>query len=271
MNEWNRLGDISTGTRRYLSRPLEQRMVQESAAKIAKIHRAKMRLSAMPTVVPELREASTESISMPFAVELPGDMPVPRISRNSPPSPRSYDSGGDHISLPGSHATQTPSPRSSGDVHHQPQGGRSTPPPYSGHPAPRSESPAPPPPISKTAKEDEPDRLVVAAPTPSQYRTAAGTDKIAIMADDEHPRKHPADPGVHPAHRLQKPQQPHHTQFNESQHEPPPVPPKTPLDARMSAGGRRSPPGSQAAPPYPMYDGPPPAVNMARKPDYRAR
>ncbi|TVY78254.1 Calcium-independent phospholipase A2-gamma, partial [Lachnellula suecica] len=43
MNEWNRLADVSTNTRRYLSKGDIQNMVGSSATKMAKIHRAKAR------------------------------------------------------------------------------------------------------------------------------------------------------------------------------------------------------------------------------------
>jgi hypothetical protein len=46
--------------------------------------------------------------------------------------------------------------------------------------------------------------------------------------------------------------------------EPPPLPPKTPILEPSAVAGRGRPPL-----PYPLDDGPPPAVNMARKPDYR--
>ena len=43
MNEWNRLAEISTNTRRYLAKSEVQQINLNSAAKIARMHRAKVR------------------------------------------------------------------------------------------------------------------------------------------------------------------------------------------------------------------------------------
>jgi hypothetical protein len=79
------------------------------------------------------------------------------------------------------------------------------------------------------------------------------------MSPDEHPRPPPA-------HLFTPP----HTRI-----EPPPLPPKTPLPDSNSR--QRQPQLSSSRlsnthiPPYPMDDDrPPPPVNMARKPEYRA-
>ncbi|PTD11047.1 hypothetical protein FCULG_00011516 [Fusarium culmorum] len=42
MNEWHRLGEISTGTRRYMSREAEQRMIQGISSKLGRIHRSRI-------------------------------------------------------------------------------------------------------------------------------------------------------------------------------------------------------------------------------------
>lgn len=86
------------------------------------------------------------------------------------------------------------------------------------------------------------DKFTVHSPTPSEYNTHAGADKIAIVSSDEAPRP----PRV----------------------EPPPLPPKTPIPDGFVGGGRQRPPVPL---PYPLEDGPPPAVNMARKPEYKGR
>ncbi|KAI4860033.1 FabD/lysophospholipase-like protein [Hypoxylon rubiginosum] len=260
MNEWNRLGEISTGTRRYLSRNVEQRMVQESSTKLAKIHRAKQRWERFSNVPDIVSPPPMSSLNAPLAVELPGDMPSSFPPRNSPPSRQSYDSGGDHLSLPGS--GNPPSSRSSGDRIRPPTSHSSSSPPQI---ATRPQQKAPSPPALSQAvrppPKDDPDRLVVMAPTPAQYRIATGSDKIAIMGSDEYPRRQQRDPATQQP--MVQPLQPHRI-------EPPPLPPKTPLPEKQSAGGRRPPGGS--IPPYPMdEDGPPPVVNMARKPEYRGR
>ncbi|KAK5652433.1 hypothetical protein OQA88_10477 [Cercophora sp. LCS_1] len=241
MNEWHRLADISTNTRRYLAREDEQRMVQSASAKLAKIHFAKQRWQRLSETVPDLVKTSSE-ISMPMAVELPGDIPafpLPPSRRSHTPPPRqsydrqSYESGLDTLPIPGG----TPSPRSSGERLY-PSSGRS-----SNQHSPHR--PAAPP--SRPGKPEDPDRLMASAPTPAQYRYASGADKIAIVSPDEAPRYF-QDPLPNRPTRM----------------EPPPLPPKTPLlehQARMPSSGL----------PYPLDDEAPPAVNMAKKPNYTGR
>ncbi|OIW28982.1 FabD/lysophospholipase-like protein [Coniochaeta ligniaria NRRL 30616] len=204
MNEWHRLAEISTNTRRYLSRHDEQRMVQSASAKLAKIHFAKQRWERMGgNNVPDLVQTTSQDISMPLAVELPGDMPMfsPTSRRTAtPPSRQSYESGAENLNLPAAH---TPSPRSSGEVRL--------------HKSPNRHSLPPPP--------EEADRLLVTAPTPEQFRYASGADKIAIVSADDQPRR--TAPQV-----PQPQQQPHRI-------EPPPLPPKTPLPENQT-GGRRA-------------------------------
>lgn len=230
MNEWHRLAEISTNTRRYLSRNDEQRMVQSASAKLAKIHFAKRRWERMGgNNVPDLVQTTSQDTSIPLAVELPGDMPVvaPTSRRTiTPPSRQSYESVTENLSLPSAH---TPSPRSSGgDVRIHKSPNRHSLPPSVG----------------------EADRLVVTAPTPEQFRYASGADKIAIVSTDEQPRR--------TAPPIPQPQQQPPRRI-----EPPPLPPKTPLPEGPTGGGRRP------TAPYPMDDEPPPVVNMARKPEYR--
>ncbi|OTB04021.1 hypothetical protein M426DRAFT_321112 [Hypoxylon sp. CI-4A] len=259
MNEWDRLGEISTGTKRYLSRDVEQKMVQESSTKLAKIHKAKQRYERLSNVPDIISRAPTEpmgSINAPLAVELPGDMPTSFPPKNSPDSRQSYESGIDHLSLPGSNNPgSTPSSRGSDRI--RPSTSHSSPPQTATRPQQKIPSPPALSPAVRPPPDDEPDRLVVTAPTPAQYRNAAGADKIVITAADEFPRRQQI---IQP---MIQPFQPHRI-------EPPPLPPKTPLPERQAPGGRRTTTG--AAPPYPMDDdGPPPVVNMARKPEYRGR
>ncbi|KAI1657374.1 FabD/lysophospholipase-like protein [Daldinia decipiens] len=258
MNEWDRLGDISTGTKRYLSRDVEQKMVQESSTKLAKIHKAKQRYERLGRIPNIVSQPTMGSISAPLAVELPGDFPTSFPVRSSPSDRQSYESGIDnldHLSLsPGN----PPSPRSSDD-RLRPATSHSSPPQIAIRP---QKMPSPPASLSaiRPPPDDEPDRLVVTAPTPAQYRNAAGNDKIAIMGADEYPRRQ-RDHIVQP---MIKPFQPHRI-------EPPPLPPKTPLPEKQISGNRRPIRAESPLPPYPDEDGPPPVVNMARKPDYRGR
>ncbi|ROW08159.1 hypothetical protein VPNG_06943 [Cytospora leucostoma] len=265
MNEWNRLSDISTSTRMYLSKKTERKVVQDAAAKLAKIHRAKLRFERLGEEA-ELKYKLPEfDISSPLAVELPAEIPAAWPTPKTPPSPhsfdrQSYESGTENLSLPNSHQ----SPRSSYErvLPTIPQS-QPLPSPVMGlNPstaAPRRGTPPsggtrpPSAPASASATElhrDE-DDLMVHAPTPAQYRTAAGTDKIAIVSSDERPRR-----------------QSHSTQPQRV--EPPPLPPKTPLleSQRTSAPRRSGTAPVGPAPPYPDDDPPPP---VGRKPVYHGR
>jgi hypothetical protein len=228
MNEWNRLADISTGTRRYLGKSEVQRMNLEVAAKLAKIYRAKARSDRETSggmsdggyndALPDIPEA------YPMAVELPADIPA-HPPRSPPPRP-SYESGHhDTLEVPRQH--KTPSPRSSNE--------------NQARQSPKTSSP--------NVSAVDGDRFVVHNPTPSQYRTAGGADKIAIVSSDDFPKP-----------KEQGPKSP------QGRVEPPPLPPKTPIKDAAVPAGRGRPPL-----PYPVDDGPPPPVNMARKPEFRGR
>lgn len=239
MNEWHRLGEISTGTRRYMGRPDEQRIVQGVSSKLAKILKAKIRWErAQSGEVPGITRSppSQMQMQMPMAAELPAGVPM-----HPPPPPRSpaaasrdsFESGRDSLFV------TAVSPRSSHD--HQP------PRPVTASSSPRNNAK----PGSPTLRPEDSDKLVMSSPTPDQYRNASGADKIAIMSPDEHPKQH------HPGPL---------TSFPITERiEPPPLPPKTPLPDHQGSVWR---PSQTPAPPYPIDDEAPPPVNMARKPDY---
>lgn len=232
MNEWNRLADISTSTRRYLGKTEVRRMNDEAAVKLAKIHRAKLRFDRDSGIAPTVGDykGHLEGVpeGNPLAVELPAEIPA-RPAYSPPPRP-SYESGHhDSLAVPRK-PHHSPSPRSSSEnqPHHSPK-------------------------ISSgNVSNVDGDKFVVHSPTPGQYQTATGSDKITIVSSDELPR--PAQPSQPPP----KPPQ--------GRVEPPPLPPKTPMpDSGATIMGR-------GRPPYPVDDdGPPPPVNMARKPDYKGR
>ncbi|KAF2711333.1 FabD/lysophospholipase-like protein [Pleomassaria siparia CBS 279.74] len=83
MNEWNRLAEISTNTRMYLSETEVQTKNLDAAAKLARIHRAKQRWerlekghgggSVTPMVNPWERPLPSVPDPSPFAVELPAE------------------------------------------------------------------------------------------------------------------------------------------------------------------------------------------------------
>lgn len=231
MNEWHRLGEISTSTRRYMGRPEEQKMVQGISTRLAKILKAKVRWERAMSEDPRRLGPPSPALASPLAAELPGDAPPSPMAFQSysPASRHSFDSGTDSIHLATPHVG---SPRASHELQDMASVPRPPPPPKN----PR-----------RSSRHEDGDKLVVNAPTPSQYRTAAGADKIAITSPDENPHPPPHVQGaVIPPQRI----------------EPPPLPPKTPI-----SGGRR--PARHSPPPYPLDDDVPPPVNMARKPEYR--
>lgn len=239
MNEWHRLGEISTGTRRYMGRTEEQKVVQGISTKLAKILKAKVRWERAARDVPDIVHSPPVALESPLAAELPGDTPMqPPLPPRSPASRQSFESGQDSIHMASPHPHSPRVSHDFADSHSSHKSGPSPPP--VAHRNDQTSSP----------RADDSDKLVVTAPTPSQYRTASGADLIAIMSPDEHPRPPPQHQSAPPPQRI----------------EPPPLPPKTPLPDHPQ-GGRR--PAHNPAPPYPLDDEAPPPVNMARKPEYR--
>lgn len=261
MNEWNRLADISTSSRVYLGRRAEQKMVQDCATKLAKINRAKQRFDRV-SGDPGLKHSLPEyNLLSPLAIELPAEIPEEWPPAPNTPSSRSFDrqsyeSGADHLSAPNNQR----SPRSSYErvLPPIPQHEEAPlPPPL----APRRETPPtgrnrpPSAPVPEhNSGVDHADRFVVHAPSPAQYRTAAGTDKIAIVSADERPRSQESY-GVSASHTPRI--------------EPPPLPPKTPLPERQ--GVRRVETAPVAAPPYPLDDEQPPPPVGRKPPNYHVR
>lgn len=96
MNEWNRLVDISTNTRRYLAKPDVQGMTLDAASKLARIermHRRQATHAAAMSTMPDVQQPAQQTVpqpptpapavapppqpSNPMAFELPADeMPV---------------------------------------------------------------------------------------------------------------------------------------------------------------------------------------------------
>ncbi|KAI8666730.1 hypothetical protein NCS57_00899200 [Fusarium keratoplasticum] len=241
MNEWTRLGEISTGTRRYLSREAEQKMIQGVSSKLAKIHRAKLRHERAPQGIPELVKSTSSTWETPLAFELPGDIPTTVPLPHSPASRSSFESGSDNLQIHSNHAS---SPRASNE--------RIRPGTSNSHNSPPLGPRVPGNPSASAPNLRPEDRLNASLPPPPpQYRDTSGQDLIAIMSPDEHPRSPPMN----------------HTM--PTRIEPPPLPPKTPLpESQQQHSGRRPP---VVPPPYPVDDDEPPPVNMARKPDYRGR
>lgn len=226
MNEWNRLADISTGTRRYLGKTEVKRINDEAAYKLGKIWRSIQRFNrdSVISASGDYKGLFDVPEAYPTAVELPAEVPPPTHASHSPSPRPSYESGHhDTLEVP-SQKHHHPSPRSSAEKQ-----SRHSPKTSSGN-----------------VSGPDGDRLIVHSPTPSQYRNASGADKIAIVNSGDMPR--PAAPTAPPP------------KVPTGRIEPPPLPPKTPILDQGAMGRGR--------PPYPDFDGPPPAVNMARKPRY---
>ncbi|KAA8652320.1 putative Patatin-like serine hydrolase [Aspergillus tanneri] len=107
MNEWNRLADISTNTRRYLTRPEVKKQILDAGVKFAKIERMHQRLAAHEAAGHDLAvfqdddssiyiqspQLSVPPPSKPFAVELPAELPTdfPMRPPSGPPPPLPTD------------------------------------------------------------------------------------------------------------------------------------------------------------------------------------
>lgn len=245
MNEWHRLADISTNTRRYMARSDEQKLVQGASAKLAKIHLAKLRWHRTSSAAPAFQDTlkPAPAISSALAVELPGDIPVIRTPNSASDDRRSYDSGVDDMAGP---PDANVSPETS-SIHVVETPSKSTT-KQRLSPGPAASGPVPAAAIAEAAVD--PDRLIVIAPTPAQYQDASEAGR----SDDARARA-ASFAGYH-AHAQPPPRI-----------EPPPLPPKTPLSGWDAAPGQRMP----TAAPYPTDDEPPPVVNVAGKPRYTVR
>ncbi|KAL4749387.1 hypothetical protein BDW72DRAFT_204839 [Aspergillus terricola var. indicus] len=232
MNEWHRLADISTNTRRYLSRPDVKKMILDASVKFAKIERMHRRLEAHTAaghdpVNSTLMEDDHSSLA-----------PSPRLSVTSPtsqtgPPPPPANTFELPAELPGDftpyqpnddklpmHPTPQdsirPAPgRTSGSDLHLSSNEPSRPPSQAYSPPRLSFEHAGPPPVPPK--------------TPIPYPDTAELGGIPMPMPNH-------GLGLHPAHATNAP---------------------------VSAAGR-------PAPPYPV-DEPPPVVNKLRKPSYQVR
>ena len=109
----------------------------------------------------------------------------------------------------------------------------------------------------------------------SYQQVSTPDDKFTITSSDELPQ--PADEAQRRYSEEQLHQGRNSYQRPESSYEAPPLPPKTPIPYRDAHAARRhvsNPRGNGNVPPplpYPDTDGPPPMVNMARKPEHVPR
>ena len=215
MNEWNRLADISTSTRRYLAKPEVQRIILDAAAKMARIERAKRRhlayttageldgyMKPLPPDLPPLLD--------PLAVELPGG-DVPSYRPRVQPGPQ-YPANAPH-------------------------------------------------PYHQVTSQDK--FTVISSdefPQPTETMQPRRSAELAYRGDEHRT----SESSILPSPRRS------HEGYGRTS--PPPLPPKTPIPERNPRRLTNSPRGNGMVKlPYPDTDGPPPMVNMARKPEYIGR
>ncbi|KAF2631560.1 FabD/lysophospholipase-like protein [Macroventuria anomochaeta] len=242
MNEWNALSEISTNTRMYLAEKEVQAMSLDAAAKIARIHRAKLRWERAEKGQDPLAAAASPPPNKPlptipdpigFAVELPAEELTPEyIStmqqsdlRPAPLQPHRPQHSDSNKYLVVS-SDEFPQPVGSiNDMPHRHSGELVSP--------------------GRTSEEQfSTDRPV----------SFAGSPRISFEPPPRPPKTPLNDGRVppplsgHPAFRTSPSSPAHRTS-------PPP-----------GTGFARPPPGAPL--PYPDDDGPPPVVNKASKPDY---
>lgn len=217
MNEWNRLADVSTSTRMYLSKSEIKRINEHAAAKMARIERAKRRQVSYTTAgeLDGYERPKPADIPPPrdgYVVELPGD---------DGPAWQSFSRPGTQYAVASPHYTQLSSLQDKFAV----------------------------------ISSDLPQRT--ASGTPSRHSTDVSSGEV-------NPRH--SNSSMIPSPRK-----------SEDVHrraEAPPLPPKTPIqahDRHVSDRFPTPPRGNGNSLPYPASDGPPPVVNMARKPEHVGR
>ena len=244
MNEWNRLVDISTNTRRYLTKPDVKRQILDAGVKFAKIERMHRRLAARDSMAAEPENeylatpqeemglfsrpavsVSPPQPSYPTAVELPAELPgdfVPLAPPGPPPPPPGEDYLPSH-----------PTPQDTVGISHSRRsgsdGGASLAPSDASRPGSRQQHQHQPYPSPRVSSEYGSPLGGMPPPVPP---------KTPIPYPDA---SQPSELGG--------------------------IPMPMPLDVRKSPGRGSN---GKIRPPYPV-DEPPPVVNRQRKPSYHVR
>ncbi|KAI4932185.1 uncharacterized protein J4E92_004084 [Alternaria infectoria] len=232
MNEWNALAEISTNTRMYLADKGVQGMTLDSAAKIARIHFAKVRWERAakgespfsPGAQAPNKPLPTVPDPAPMAVELPAEELAPEYYTNihpafrPPPEPRRPSDNDKFLVV-------------SSDEY--PQSAASTDGFSDFHPRHSGEL------VSPGRRSDE----QFSAGRPVSWMSSAPSWDDRMSNAPPRPPKTPLQDGLHP-------------------------PPLSGTRTSPPSGSHfaRPPPGAPL--PYPDTDGPPPIVNKATKPDY---
>ncbi|KAL4925903.1 serine hydroxymethyltransferase-domain-containing protein [Aspergillus undulatus] len=232
MNEWHRLADISTNTRRYLSRPDVKKMILDASVKFAKIERMHRRLNAHtaaghdPSTLVE-DDHSSLAPSPRLSVTSPTQQAPPQSALSPtaaapPPPPDAIELPaelpGDFIQLQPPNDDKLPMHPTPQDAVRPPSGRAS------GSDVSRPGSQAYSPPRMSFEHVHGPPPVPPKTPIPYPYPAELGGIPMAMPS-----------PGLHPAHVT--------------------------ANARGNASAR---------PPYPV-DEPPPIVNKLRKPSYQVR
>jgi hypothetical protein len=250
MNEWNRLAEISTSTRMYLAQNNIQGMNIAAATKMARIMKHNLRwnraIAAGQIPDPKYPRNSWEYASEdnePEPPAVPGAIELPAADvQSSPPRPH------------GKQSSQTSLQHSAEQTHQSQQR---------------------PPSDHRPASDD--DKFIVHAPEPGSYNSRPSTERPPRRSHEQPPFISVTPPQPRPGY-SQPPNPPANSGRLHNPNEPPPLPPKTPLTDPVKPVPQQHPPipGMQATMarppggmlPYPDADGPPPVVNVARKPEF---
>jgi hypothetical protein len=234
MNEWNRLADISTSTRRYLGKNEVQRMNVEAAAKIGRIHKARMR-HATYTTATEIDGSEVNGRPVPLADPTAVELPSTDVNSRPGQQPPSYSvpsqpyeekftviSSDEYPEpVPQSRQSPPPLPRRSHELAPEGLGNNRPSNEYNHHPPPRSSNSSFVPSPRRSGEVDRPSN------------------------DQNRPSPPPLPPKT-------------------------PLPYPEDTDPRHIRHGPQNSSNGATRPPYPD-DGPPPPVNHARKPQYGGR
>jgi len=240
MNEWNRLADISTNTRRYLAKPEVKKMILDAGVKFAKIDRMNKRLA-----VHAAAGGDRDDMSFDLAHE---ELSVPQVTSALPVPPPS---------LPA--AVELPAELPGEPVE------------YFQHAQVSSPLPA-----SVTVTAPPGDDSLPSHPTPQDGLPVYSARRSSGEVGSFHPSREYTRPSSQ-QHSSPRHSADQVLTYNGM---PPPIPPKTPIpypaqeDTGVSMPAplftQPVPSSGKVRPPYPV-DEPPPTVNRQRKPSYHVR
>ncbi|KAI9704588.1 MAG: hypothetical protein M1820_005501 [Bogoriella megaspora] len=280
MNEWNRLAEVSTSTKLYLQKSRVQRKTAEAAAKLGRIHFAKLRYERLSysrsqrfTNPRHSWESNSNHNSPrnshspgpyghepyippsdPSAVELPGDLGTTLPTQHEKAYDEYYNLHRPSIADQKFAIVPDNDPQAFADDYSGLQtvdpDDPSTQPGYYSHPDRLPYHPQPtdnpkpqPPPRHPSHRYSRNSEVPISAVSNQSMEPGDFNDFVS-----------PTSPGA---------------QQMPLRSSPPPIPPKTPIQKMGSLSLRGYP--ATGGLPYPVEDGPPPVVNMARKPEFAGR